>query len=215
MLIIATITSCLIPSSACPFACSYLRSQYQLCPLRLLLVLNVKMLVNTRFIRVCILFTMTLIQYETHTIWIKRKYHHEYVIPVCLCLCVVDFLAIFQKLNPQKKAAVEEQCRDWAVFCSIFDSDDWKLVKRNLITSVGGTLATDLDNLWKQLHPSQSTGLSHSIHSRSCIYRSARIIPIFYGTRVTIIIIGCHGHLTLLMSVFVFLYVSVFVCMWS
>src|ERR1700722_1620926 len=91
----------------------------------------------------------------------------------CSCLCVVDFLPIFQNLNPQKKAALEAQCRDWKVFCSISHPHRWELVVDNLIKSVGGSLATDLDNLWKQLHPSQSTGLSHSMHSTSYIYGSA------------------------------------------
>ena len=117
---------------------------------------------------------METIHHDINTIWTTHYESGDSIIMTmsflsCSCLCVVDFLAIFQKLNPQKKAALEEQCRDWKVFCSISHPHRWELVVDNLIKSVGGSLATDLDNLWKQLHPSQSTGLSHSIHSTSWI----------------------------------------------
>jgi len=84
-------------------------------------------------------------------------------------LCIVDFDQLVHQLNGEDKAAVQKQCRDWKELCEISDSSEWNAGKEQLIKSVGLSLTRKLDNLWKQLHPSQSTGLSHSIHSTSVI----------------------------------------------
>jgi hypothetical protein len=90
----------------------------------------------------------------------------------CVCWYDIEFDEILGTLDEDEKKAVQKQCGQWATFV-IMDRMGWQAAKQNIMNKVKlVAAATDLDVLWQQLHPSQSTGLSHSIHSTSWIYRS-------------------------------------------
>ena len=81
---------------------------------------------------------------------------------------MVEFDRIVASLTEEKRQAVQEECADWELFSLITDPDDWKLIKKKLIDSVGGTVAMKLDHLWKGLHhpsSSSSTGMISSFTS--------------------------------------------------
>ena len=95
----------------------------------------------------------------------------------CVSVSVSSYGRVFDEimasLDQNEKKAVQKQCGKWPTFV-VMDPMTWQDAKRNISRVVQlAAVATDLDVLWQQLHPSQATGPSHSMHSTSYIYRSA------------------------------------------
>jgi hypothetical protein len=99
---------------------------------------------------------------------------------------MVEFAKILASLDEKKRRAVQEQCGDWQTFL-VMDQMTWEGAKRNIIDEVKlAATATKLDVLWKELHPSQSTGLSHRASYTDHVYTGVHeLYLISYGMRMT------------------------------
>ena len=87
---------------------------------------------------------------------------------------IVEFDEILRSVPDEKSQAVKDQCGDWQTFLDMSNRSIWQFAVQYITQDLKlAATASNLDVLWQKLHPSQSTGLSHSMHGPSYIYRSA------------------------------------------